>query len=94
MNVTRYKSQVAGIGCILCLHLRLGETPAQLHHPREDQGTAERASDWLVIPLCPEHHQGAAGVHGLGRRAFEARYKLSEIDLLAMTLREIFHKFP
>lgn len=91
MNITRYKSRVADIGCILCRHLSLGATPAQLHHPRADQGGAERASDWLVIPLCLEHHQGKSGFHGLGTRAFEVRYKLSELDLLAMTLKEVFH---
>lgn len=93
MNATSYKSRVASIGCILCRHLHLGETPAQLHHPREGQGGAERASDWLVIPLCYEHHQGQSGFHGLGTRAFEARYKLSEMDLLAMTLKEVFRGF-
>lgn len=90
MNIAAYKSHVAGLGCILCRYLSLGETPAQLHHPRAGQGTAERASDWLIIPLCPEHHQGKSGLHGLGTRAFEARYKLSEMDLLAMTLKEVF----
>lgn len=45
-----------------------------------------RASDYLTVPLCPEHHQGATGIHGLGRRAFERTYRLTELDLLAMTL--------
>ena len=35
-----------------------------------------------VIPLCYEHHQGASGVHGLGRRAFVNKYGLTEEDLL------------
>lgn len=53
---------------------------------REGQGGAQRSSHFLSIPLCPEHHRGETGFHGLGRRAFEARYKLSELDLLDMTL--------
>lgn len=77
---------MAAQGCILCRHLHLGDTPAELHHVREGQGLSQRASDYLVIPLCPEHHRGASGLHGLGTRGFESRYKLGELDLLAMTI--------
>lgn len=85
MNVQQYKNAVAEIGCIVCISTGLGRTPAELHHPREDQGMSERASDWLVIPLCPEHHTGKTGFHGLGRRRFECMYGLSELDLIALT---------
>lgn len=36
-----------------------------------------------------KHHQGNSGVHGLGERGFYTRYKLSELDLLAMTLEAL-----
>lgn len=85
----RHKDRVAALGCILCRHLGYGETPAALHHLREGQGMSQRADDTLVIPLCHEHHQGDSGLHGLGTRAFERRYKLSELDLLAQTLELI-----
>jgi len=85
----RHLQRVAALGCILCRHRDLGETPAQVHHLREEQGAGQRASDFLTIPLCPEHHTGPNGLHGLGRRGFEARYKLSELDLLAMTLEQL-----
>lgn len=81
-----HKAKVADIGCILCHHLGYGQTPAQLHHVREGQGMSQRASDFLVIPLCREHHQGDTGIHGLGTKAFERTYNLTELDLLAMTL--------
>ncbi len=41
-------NSVASLGCILCRHLDLGETPAEIHHPREDQGMGERASHWIL----------------------------------------------
>ncbi len=85
----RHKSRVAALGCILCRNLGYGETPPQLHHVREGQGMSQRASDMLVIPLCPEHHQGGTGLHGLGTREFERRYKTTELDLLADTLELI-----
>jgi hypothetical protein len=49
----------------------------------------QRASDYLAIPLCPEHHQGQDGIHGLGTREFERRYKLSEPVLLALTIEAL-----
>jgi hypothetical protein len=83
--------KVAALGCILCRVLDLGETPAQNHHLREGQGMSQRASHLLAIPLCREHHTGRSGLHGLGRRAFYRRYKLDELDLLALTLEALAH---
>jgi hypothetical protein len=40
-----------------------------------------------VIPLCPEHHRGNTGVHGLGAKGFERRYNLTQEDLLTFTTR-------
>jgi hypothetical protein len=74
-----HMGRVAGLGCLLC------GMPAEVHHIREGQGMAQRASNWLTVPLCPEHHRGMSGLHGLGERGFERRYRLSELDLLAMT---------
>jgi hypothetical protein len=85
MNITEYKNKVAGLGCMACRLLGYGETPASLHHPREGQGGGQRASDWLVIPLCHEHHQGKNGIHGHG---FEA---LNEMDLLAATIKAVLN---
>ncbi len=85
----RYLSRVANLGCILCKHLGDHGTPAEVHHLREGQGAAQRGSDWTTIPLCPEHHRGQSGLHGLGTRGFAARYKLDELDLLAMTIEAL-----
>jgi len=79
----QHLSRLADLGCVLCRRLGLGETPAAIHHIREGQGMGQRASHFEAVPLCPEHHQGASGIHGLGRRAFERRYGLTELDLLA-----------
>ena len=85
----RHMGKVAKLGCILCKHLGFDDTPAEVHHVREGQGGAQRASDFLSVPLCPEHHRGATGLHGLGTRGFYTRYRLSELDLLAMTLERL-----
>lgn len=82
----RHLNRLAGLGCILCRHLHLGETPAEIHHPRTGVGMAQRQPHWLAIPLCAQCHRGPAGFHGLGTRAFERRYRLTELDLLALTI--------
>ena len=85
----RHLDRVARSGCALCHHLGLGETPAEVHHPRFSEGMGQRASHWLAIGLCSEHHRGKTGLHGLGTREFERRYKVSEAVLLAITLQEV-----
>jgi Recombination enhancement, RecA-dependent nuclease len=78
----QYMGKVAELGCILCKHLNLGETPAELHHPRTGTGAGRRASNMDVIPLCPEHHRGNSGLHGMGRKAFEKYYGITELQLM------------
>ncbi len=78
---------VAGMGCIVCSRAGNPGVPAEIHHIRAGQGTGQRASDYLVIPLCHDHHRtGGPGVaiHA-GQRQWEALYG-SELDLLAETI--------
>lgn len=74
-------SRVASLGCGLCRRIGYGETPAEIHHPREGQGMAQRASNWLAIGLCPEHHRGPRGIHG--DRSVMRQIKCDEAALLA-----------
>ena len=84
-----YLDRVASLGCVVCRNQGYGESQAQIHHIRAGQGMSQRASNYLVIPLCPSHHtDGGKGVaiHA-GQQAFEAIYG-SELDLLAQTIGE------
>lgn len=85
----RHMGDVAALGCILCRNQGNPWTPAQVHHIREGVGASQRQSDFLTVPLCLEHHTGAGGLHGLGVRGFYTRYKLDELDLLAMTIEAL-----
>ena len=75
------EARTAALGCVLCQHLGYGSTPAHLHHIRRFGAPRDSSP---VIPLCPEHHQGKTGVHGMGRKAFVAKYGLTEEDLLSV----------
>ncbi len=80
-----HMSRVAEMGCIVCVNLGLGETPATIHHI--GNGTmAKRASNYEVIPLCHFHHQGGnigEAVHS-GRKSFETNFG-TERELLEQT---------
>lgn len=75
--------KVAELGCILCIKLGLGSGGGvEIHHIRRFGGKRSNAP---VIGLCPEHHRGNTGVHGLGAKGFEKRYGFDQEFLLQLT---------
>lgn len=80
-----YLDTAKGLTCHLC-----GGQPVDLHHPREGQGMSQRASDWLVVPLCVYCHKGPHGVHG--DRAMMYIKKTTELDMVADTIERVFEK--
>lgn len=84
----KHFSRVADLGCILCKHLGYGETPCEIHHIRRYGGKRDNAP---VIGLCPEHHRGNTGVHGLGAKQFEKTYAITQLELLEATAN-LLHK--
>ena len=74
--------KIAELGCSLCRHQGNEGTPAELHHIRR----AGKRSTAPVIPLCPYHHRGSnTSIHGMGRKAFEREYSITEEQLLVQT---------
>lgn len=82
-----HMGRVAELGCIVCRLLGNYGSPAQVHHIREGQGMSQRASHWLTIGLCPEHHTGPMGIHG--DRTYMRMLKVDELDLLAATMEAL-----
>ena len=81
---------VAGSFCIVCRNEGLGESPAELHHPRFLAGGGQRSSHMDVIALCPLHHRlGGYGVaiHS-GQEEWERRHG-TEAELLEQTRCEL-----
>lgn len=74
--------RVAQLPCVLC-----GSHGVQVHHIREGQGMAQRASNFLVVPLCPDCHQGPSGVHG--DKSMMRIKKMTELDMLAQTIEAL-----
>jgi len=83
MKSKQYLDWVAQQNCVLC-----GAYGVHCHHIREGQGMAQRASDFLAIPLCPDCHQGPMGIHG--DRTMLRIHKMTELDLLAKTIQLLY----
>jgi hypothetical protein len=84
-----HMGRVKRLGCVLCAALDLRQTSiTDVHHIREGQGGAQRASHWLTVALCHEScHTGPHGIHG--DRALLRQAKCTELDLLAWTLEAL-----
>lgn len=80
-NAAKHMQAVRALGCLIC------GSPASAHHIREER----IKNDFLTIPLCPEHHQGAFSIHN-SKREFENIYG-SELHLLAETIKKLPIKY-
>ena len=89
MKQKKWQDEVRQLGCVVCDHIGLGdETPAELHHLFD----ADRRNDWLVAPVCTEHHRGKEGIHTLHRRTWQMKYCLTDEDMMAMTIAAMARK--
>ena len=64
----------------------------ELHHIAEGSGLRH---DYGLVPLCHEHHQGKAGLHGMGSKNFIRLYRPpgeSEYGLVIWLLEDIAAK--
>lgn len=87
MSLDAYVERIHELPCVICLH-RLGVKKFGVH--AHHAGDADERNDWAQIPLCPEHHQGATGIHGLHRRPFLRMWKTNDNELLAWTNEAMF----
>lgn len=89
-----HKGKLAEMGCMVCRRIYGPHSPGpvELHHLR--RGGWGKGDYRTLIPLCPEHHRGKTGVHGLGTKAFPVRYGFDQEDLLADALAQLKKEQP
>jgi hypothetical protein len=78
----KYLGRVAELGCLVCRRMGYEGTPAEIHHRKGGMGIGQRSGHDQAVSLCPEHHRGATGVHGLGVRGFRKHWGYGEEELL------------
>jgi hypothetical protein len=69
----RHMDKVARAGCVIG-NRRLGQCNGRVHCHHVASGSGVR-SDFATVGLCEEHHQGPAGIHGMGTKAFIRLYR-------------------
>ena len=82
MSLEDYIERLHELPCVVCWK-KLGVKTYGVH--THHAGEPEERNDWAQIPLCPEHHEGATGIHGLRRRPFYRFWKTNNNELLAWT---------
>lgn len=91
-----YLGKLVRLGCVRCRFMaeqcdwvyvppEPEEQKTVIHHLRAWVGGAQRAENWMAVPLCVPCHTGPNGVHG--DRHILKSWKLDEGDLLCLTLR-------
>lgn len=77
----RHHDIVRGLGCVICREFFSARTPSSIHHIAEGSGVR---SEYMVAPLCHEHHQGKGGFHS-EPKTFLRLYRLpTEYHLLLL----------
>ena len=76
---------VADLGCIICDKMGFPGSPAELHHIVSNTGMGKKASNYEVIPLCPNHHRNSQESYHYSPKDFTDKWGRQE-DLLEQTL--------
>lgn len=81
-------NRIAELGCALCMRIHGPHNPGpvELHHLRS--GGWGRGGIDTLIPLCTGHHRGNEGIHGMGTKAFERAYNVTQQELLDWTHKQ------
>tara|TARA_R110000764_G_scaffold218067_3_gene305360 strand:- start:59 stop:391 length:333 start_codon:yes stop_codon:yes gene_type:complete len=81
----RHMDAVAQLGCICCHKMGYDDSPAELHHIKEQTGMGLRSSHYEVIPLCPMHHRSSDVAYHVAPAKFTAKWG-SQRSLLEYTM--------
>ena len=84
-----FMNRVASIGCVVCMNSGNEGTPAVIHHLREEMGGAMRNSNFMVLPLCPYHHDDNAGGFHKNRKTWQMKHG-TELELFGQVLEIVF----
>jgi hypothetical protein len=87
MSAQAHLKRVRSLKCVVCE--RMGMVQQGKTFANHVESVRDEASDYAVVAVCYDHHQGPLGIHGLSRRGFEMRYRLTDIDLVALTIRQL-----
>ncbi|MDX1810440.1 MAG: hypothetical protein R3240_00710 [Gammaproteobacteria bacterium] len=91
MNLAFYHESLRNLGCVVCRTIH----DIEIHHTLSGSmsehginvGKGQKNNNWLVIPLCKNHHTGNEAIHR-GVKTWEAKHG-TQLEFLK-TLSEFF----
>lgn len=93
---TRFHAQLRGLSCVVCKRLGFElNRRVEIHHVSKG---SSRQNNWLVVPLCRDHHdpyRTGTGLHGMSEQAFCSLFKVphgTEYGLLAWVFEDLQEK--
>lgn len=91
----RYMGRVVALGCIICRKFRFVFSPCEVHHARTGTGAGQRSSHYMTMGLCPHDHRSSnEALHVMGRKAWEKKWGVTELDLAMETRDELAAYIP
>lgn len=84
MNAKEYLARIHDVPCVVCSRLGIEQTSRTVAHHLES--IRDENSHYASVALCNECHEN---LHGGSRRLFMMRTKLTDIDLMALTVKAV-----
>lgn len=81
----KHMQKVVELGCLVCRKLGYFDTPAEIHHIKNNTGMGRKENNFCVIPLCANHHRNSNLSYHHSPKAFTKEWGSQE-DLLKETL--------
>lgn len=83
IDAALYVGELHALPCVVHRYLyeKPQTSPTVVHHI---ESVRDANSDYAAVALCDDCHKQ---LHNMSRRGFERHTKLSDIDLLALTIR-------
>ena len=83
-EIKKHYEAVARLGCVACHKLGYFDTPAEIHHIKDQFRLGKKASYLDTIPLCPYHHRTSNEAYHYSPKTFTNNFG-SQQELLQYT---------
>lgn len=84
MTARDHLSRIHDLPCVVCTKRGQEQTTRTVAHHLES--IRDENADYACVALCDSCHKT---LHAMSRRTFQMQTKLTDIDMLALTIREM-----
>ncbi len=84
-EIKLHLANVAELGCIVCSKLGFPDSPAEIHHIKDQFRLGKKSNYLQTIPLCPYHHRTSEEAYHFSPKTFSKKWGTQE-ELLQETM--------